>query len=188
MNLPKLTKTEFANLNDFIDFWSKQYIYSHETMYSDNIKKARFKKSDIQNLFEWKNQMKLSRSKQRSLDENILKKIKIINSFKAKGPLDLSKFKDEFKKVSAVWKIFLLHIIKPDKYPIYDQHVHRTYNFINKIPYKNEDLPINNKQKEEFYCTYLKFIEGLKKPDLKKLDKAFFSFGKFIKTYEKLVS
>ena len=75
--------------------------------------------------------MNLSVLKKKSLKEKVIEKRDLINSYKSAQDLDLENFNKDFKNLSAVWKIFLLHIIKPSKFPVYDQHIHRAYNFIN---------------------------------------------------------
>jgi len=32
--------------------------------------------------------------------------------------------------MSAIWQIFLLHIIDPTNYPIFDQHVYRAHYYL----------------------------------------------------------
>lgn len=102
----------------------------------------------------------------------------------------MKEFKKEFKNVSTVWKIFLLHTIKPNKYPIYDQHIHRTFLFIHNEDWSNiTNDTVTNKNKELFYFDrYLPFVESIDYSNLKKLDEAFFAFGQFLNTrnYAKL--
>lgn len=128
--------------------------------------------------------MKLSVLKQKSLDTNIKSKLSIVNDFKSNTEIDLVVFIKEFEKVSAVWKIFLLHIIKPYNYPIYDQHIHRTFLFIHKEDFSTiSNTSLTNKDKEQFYFDrYLPFIIANQVQDLKKLDEAFFAFGQFLNT------
>ncbi|MFD2915835.1 hypothetical protein [Psychroserpens luteus] len=184
MKLVTLVNTKNDNLNNFINSWSKLYSFSNEAIYSKSIVKETLTKTDIQNLYKWKNGMKLSVLKQKSLDTKIKVKLTIINTFKKSDSIDIEAFKIEFKKVSAVWKIFLLHIIKPNKYPIYDQHIHRTFLFIHNEDCSNiSNTSISNKAKEQFYFErYLPFIESQNIKDLKKLDEAFFAFGQFLNT------
>ncbi len=58
--------------------------------------------------------MVLSTRKQYSLDKNIKMKLSIINDFKINDRIDLTFFREEFKNLTIVWKIILLHIIKPN--------------------------------------------------------------------------
>jgi hypothetical protein len=128
--------------------------------------------------------MRLSDLKQKSLEQNILRKLHMINWFKSNENVDLENFRKEFNTLSTVWKIFLLHIIKPNQYPIYDQHIHRTFLFIHERDHTNlSNTYINNKDKETFYFKeYLPFIKNNNIKDIKKLDEAFFAFGQFLNT------
>ncbi len=185
MNLLNFEINKSNNLNSFIETWSKLYSFSNESTYKNAISKKILTETDIQDLFVWKNGMKLSVLKQKSLNEKIKSKLKIINDFKSDDEISLNDFNKEFKNLNAaVWKIFLLHIIKPSKYPIYDQHIHRTFLFINNEDWSNvSNTSITNTDKQEFYFNrYLTFIEANDIKDLKKLDEAFFAFGQFLNT------
>mgnify|MGYP003667904816 CR=1 FL=1 len=185
MELIVLNNSKINDLIDFINSWSKLYSFSNEAIYSKSIVKETFTKTDIQNLYKWKNGMKLSVLKQKSLDTKIKAKLSVINTLKNDNEIDIDAFRKEFRNLQAtVWKIFLLHIIKPNKYPIYDQHIHRTFLFIHNEDWSNiSNTSISNKAKEQFYFErYLPFIEAQNIKDLKKLDEAFFAFGQFLNT------
>lgn len=184
MNLVIFHKNYSTDIVAFINFWSTQYLFSNETLYSNSISKKEFTVEDIQNLYIWKNGMKLSDLKQKSLEDKIISKLSIINDLKSNDEIDLVVFSKEFKNLSAVWKIFLLHIIKPHTYPIYDQHIHRTFVFIHNEHWSNiSNDTITNKDKETFYFNrYLPFIQSSNLRDLKQLDEAFFAFGQFLNT------
>lgn len=184
MQLLHFEITESDDINTFITFWSQLYSYSNEAIYKKNISKKVFDTESVQELFKWKNGMRLSDLKQISLNIKIIDKLEVINYLKSKDEFELDLFKYEFKSLSAVWKIFLLHIIQPQKFPIYDQHIHRTFLFIHKKEFSNlSNTSIKNKQKEAFYFNeYLPFIDENEIKDLKKLDEAFFAFGQFLNT------
>ncbi len=190
MNLLHFEITQSKDLNDFVRYWSKLYSYSNEKIYSDTIIKNELEEDDIRELFKWKNGMRLSDLKQKSLEEKIISKLAEINNFKTSNDFDIVAFQKKFNNLSAVWKIFLLHIIKPNLYPIYDQHIHRSFLFIHKEEFSTiSNDNISNKEKEQFYFDrYLKFIEANKIDNLKKLDEAFFAFGQFLNTknYKKI--
>ena len=127
--------------------------------------------------------MKLSSGKEKSLQENILNHVVLINQYKKSSSIDLGKFNADFKDVSAVWRIFLLHTIKPTIYPIYDQHIHRTFNFIHNLNWQSVNNTIPKKTKLDFYYnTYLPYVQNLGVIDLKAMDEAFFAFGQFLNT------
>jgi len=162
MNLILLQKKS-VNIKEFIDFWSKFYMDPNEKKYSENINKTKFDKHTLLSLFEWKNGSKLSKRKMKSFEIKILAKLKIINSLKASSDFRLNEFLAEFKDLSIIWKIFLLHIIRPNEYPVFDQHVYRAFYYIKHFPNIME-LPNDNERKEKCYFKeYLPFLIRLKK-------------------------
>ena len=185
---PILELKKQTDITSFIEFWSKLYFYPLENSYNETIIKTSYEIDDIQRLFIWKNGMKLSKKKQKSLDDKIVTKIAMINSYKENNDWSIKDFQNQFNDLSAVWKIFLLHIISPNTYPIYDQHINRAYNYIHKLPYSEISASMSNKNKELFYFeTYLGFLKELNGVNLKKFDEAFFAFGKFINTNKNIV-
>ena len=92
MNLTTFHKNTSNDLLDFINFWSKQYSFSNEAVYSNSISKKAFTITDIQNLYVWKNGMKLSELKQKSLDGKIKSKLTIINDLKSNDGIYLKLF------------------------------------------------------------------------------------------------
>ena len=184
MNLVILKCQNENNLSSFIESWSKLYSYANGALYKKAINKKQFTQIDLQNLYEWKNGMRLSIQKQKALETKINSKIKKINALKNTAKLEVEEFQKEFKDLSTVWKIFLLHIIKPSIYPIYDQHIHRTFLFMHNEDWSNiSNTSRNKKAKETFYFNrYLPFIEEQRINDIKQLDEAFFAFGQFLKT------
>ena len=180
LTFPVLTKTQSGSLQEFISFWSKLYAYDNAVLYNKIHHKVLSEK-DVKDLYQWKNGMKLSKAKEKSLNTKIIKKIKIINSLRATAEIDLDYFLKEFKEVSVVWKVFLLHIISPSMYPIYDQHIHRAYRFMNNEASDGIKASMNEATKLKFYFEeYYPFVKQSKIKDLKKMDEAFFAFGQFI--------
>lgn len=184
LRIPIIKQIEAEDLQQFISFWSKYYDYQNDKLYQDNIDKNIYLNAHIENLYKWKNGMRLSKQKKASLEGKVLIKINVINKLKEEGSVDLEYFFKEFKTVSAVWKIFLLHIIKPKQFPIYDQHIHRAFLFIHGLDYSNiSNNTITEKDKLVFYRDkYLPFIKKHNISNLKKQDEAFFAIGQFLKT------
>ena len=190
MNTPILIKKQ-TNIVQFIEFWSVFYLYNEdkESVYIDNINKRIFNGEILLSLYEWKNGSMLSQKKRKSFEKKLLAKIEIINALK--GKFNLDKFKKEFNNVSLIWKIFLLHIINPVVYPIFDQHVFRAMKYIKFS--KIEEIPFDEKEKEKFYFNeYINFFDKIKLGlpqdfNNKKIDEALWSFGKFLKSsYKKI--
>jgi hypothetical protein len=182
MNNMKLPILQQKNINDFpqfIEYWAKMYNAPNDVPYDNSINKETFTAEDIQKLYEWKNTSILSGAKQKSLNTKIKSKLMTINNFKSN--FDLDKFLKEFENVSFVWKIFLLHIIKPFEYPIYDQHIHRAYQFIFDEDWQTISAQMKDSAKDNFYFqTYLPFIKkqidslSLK---IREIDRGLFVFG-----------
>ena len=178
--LPTITNSQSASLKEFISFWSKLYVYDNAVLY-ERIHNTTLSENDLKDLYKWKNGMKLSQAKEKSLNTKIISKIEIVNNLRAASNLDLEYFLKEFKQVSVVWKVFLLHILKPNRFPIYDQHVHRAYRFINNQSSDSIKASMNESVKLKFYFEeYYPFVRESKITDLKKMDEAFFAFGQFI--------
>lgn len=178
MKFEKLTLTN-TDCRNFIEFWSSLYDYSHEALYKLT-EKEQFTLADVQSLYEWKNGSRLSQAKQEALNK-ITDKLTTINELKIHFNLD--EFNTEFEHVSAIWKIFLLHIIAPTQYPIFDQHVARSYYYI--VENRCREIPLKKQDREKLYREkYLVFFEGIVQQDLphKKVDEALWAFGKFLKT------
>lgn len=166
--------------SEFVKIWSAEYGYTLESLYAERIHKKQFTNEDIQRLFEWKNGGPLSQKKQKSLENKIISKLDAINRLKSKFCLE--SFKNEFKNVSAIWKIYLLHVIAPEIYPIFDQHVCRSFYLLTEN--KQLEAPSTNLAKEELYWgEYVPFFNDLAKSGIsrKKIDEALFRFGKFLK-------
>ena len=180
LNLPILTNRQTGSLQEFISFWSKLYVYDNAVLY-ERIHNTTLSEDDLKDLYKWKNGMKLSQPKEKSLNTKIISKIEIVNNLRAASNFDLEYFLKEFKQVSVVWKLFLLHILKPNRFPIYDQHVHRAYRFINNQSSNGIKASMNESVKLKFYFEeYYPFVRESKITNLKKMDEAFFAFGQFI--------
>ena len=185
MNLIVLKSETCLSIHDFIDYWKRYYDYKDDGKYHNNINAVRFEKKHLDDLFNWKNGMTLvgSIKKEKAYNDKILAKIDTINTYKQSETVNIEAFNSDFKEVSAVWKIFLLHIIKPKAYPIYDQHIHRAYNYIHGKEWDKVTNTMPDKLKLELYFgPYLTFVQESGVEDLKALDEALFAFGQFLNT------
>lgn len=196
---PILQSANTTNFEEFITYWESCYDYSpkHEkgnTLYFDNIHLGVLTEVNIKELYIWKNGMTLSGKKAETV-QIICDEIEWINSLKKLDAIE-SLSLDKFQLREGVWKIFLLHIIWPDYYPIFDQHTYRAYQYImtGTIREMKELKDIN-----EFYLdVYIPFIhknlqdimsKEERRKEISRVDRALFSFGKFLKSrYAKLLN
>ena len=183
-----------CDFSEFVESWSKAYDKTYEEQnYYKPLYKSSKGEEDIRALYIWKNgMMKLSRQKESCLRNKILNKNKlsIINELSKSFSEDSEKeFRKEFKNIPAIWKIFLMHIIKHDKYPMFDQYVYRSYWYIKYgLPEGKSLFELNNREKENFYFeNYIKFFRKIEdevrsKYTSKQIDEALWAFGKFLKS------
>lgn len=162
---------DFTNIENFIRHWSGKYNYQWENKYDDNINKP-LTESSIMELFEWKNGSVLSTLKKQSVKENYPsnflgnKEDRYLNPNQSGG---------------AIWNIFYLHCLEPNKYPIFDQHTLRAMKYIQTNEIIDTDA-INDTNKYQIYKNeYIPFINSFSNIDNRTLDKALFAFGQFLK-------
>jgi hypothetical protein len=165
-----------ADINQFVDFWSQRYQYSEEHLYDDNIGHE-LTDQRILDLYRWKNGTLLSEKKYNSVQRNFIQRRGELAKFEAS--LVVGEFLAHFDEGGAIWRIFWLHCFRPGEYPIYDQHVHRAMAFIQNG--ELEEIPQRNPGKIEAYIgRYMPFHEQFSTIDRRKLDRALWSFGKFL--------
>jgi len=158
----------------FIEHWSLKYRDPNEEKYENNIGKPMTEKSR-QELFEWKNGGIISKRKQESIVENyplifLGDKEKRYLSHKEGG--------------GAIWNIFYLHCLEPDKYLIFDQHTYRAMKYIQT----GKIIEISNSDKEKYRIykdQYIPFHNLFRYEHDRKVDKALFAFGQFLKKVNK---
>ncbi|HEY1660107.1 MAG TPA: hypothetical protein VGG14_17280 [Candidatus Sulfotelmatobacter sp.] len=179
----------------FIEFWAGQYRYELEHLYETNISIKPFTDDAIGNLYEWKNGRKLSEKKKQSVEGNYIAHkehdlVKRAAEFVPTGsPADTAnlakEFLSHFSKGGAIWRIFWLHCCN-QRFPIYDQHVHRAMVFIEEG--RIEELDDFSDEKIELYLTkYLEFHARFP-GDQRKVDKALVTFGRFLKEWSAIAA
>tara|TARA_R110002111_G_scaffold234324_3_gene295348 strand:- start:930 stop:1520 length:591 start_codon:yes stop_codon:yes gene_type:complete len=174
----------FENLSDFVSNWSPLYTYPSEDKYNIHISNVLDSKESFIELFKWKNGTGdvIYEKKMKGVLEH-WDKVEVLKELKREFSWELFEKEFEPQKSSTVWKLFLLHIMNPDEFPIFDQHVFRSYNF-----FKNgiiEEIPNSSKSKYVIYKTeYKDWFNNIQKENNvlpKKMDESFFSFGQMLK-------
>lgn len=160
----------------FVAFWSQRYQYAQEHLYDDNIGMPLTEKR-VLDLFKWKNGTPLSGLKLQSVMRNFVNRIEELHAI----PLDANAntFLSRFAEGGAIWRIFWLHCWQPGRFPIYDQHVHRAMAFLESGT--KEEIPSFDPRKIDSYVNrYLHFYSNLKDLGHRDVDRALWSFGKFL--------
>jgi hypothetical protein len=174
-----------CTLREFIEFWSQLY---DEGKYPDSIyeanlnKNGKLQKDNVIPLLEWKNGQPLSKAKEK-IALKIINNLQNFNNFRTLKIVNQQEFENFWELVSnivktgLVWKVYLLHIARPNDYPIVDQHVLRAYHYLTngKITEPPQTLQTYNSYKNFFF----KIVEESgKKP--REVDKALMTFGQFL--------
>ncbi len=172
-------KPQVSQLADFVSFWGRQYSYKLEHLYIDNIGLP-LTSDRVHQLYKWKNGSKLATPKWQSIENNYVAQIAKVKALPLTN--DAASFLKEFPSGGAIWRIFWLHCWQPNRFPIYDQHVHRAMSFIENQ--KIEEIPEKDSDKVQAYLVrYLPFHHRFQGIDQRSVDKALWSYGKFIKAY-----
>jgi hypothetical protein len=167
----------FREMPSFIEHWYSKYEYPAEETYTDNID-APPSKERLMALFEWKNGTgeKIAAHKLKS----------IVNNY----PWNLAgdqraRYLDHRQAGGAIWNIFFLHCLDPKVWPIFDQHTFRAMYYMKTE--KIREIGSTNKKKYEEYVEYRQFVADIKEPNQRKIDRALFAFGKFLKSVKPYV-
>jgi hypothetical protein len=170
----------------FTDYWCEQYDYAEPGLYKEQIGVRPITPEGLRLLFAWKNGMPLSARKAQALEEKIIAKLPVIQALSEK--VDEAVFKEHFGKLRVVWQVFLLHIIDPEHFPIFDQHVYRAYRSIKDIGQVGLEAEpkltmAGYREYQVFYQELLKQYDGIPK----RVDDALWAFGKFLSRYPWMV-
>ncbi len=172
---------------EFVKKWSKSNDFPNEWRYDENIGKGLRDYDSFRQLFYWKNGTgeKLTFYKERLINQFWEQRTVLLN---LRNEFKWEIFEEEFKpgESSTIWKIFLLHMISPAEFPIFDQNVYRFFRFDKDGIITNP--PKNPKGVYEIYKTdYRDWFNKLRiryKLNHKDMDRSFFSFGRLLKTLE----
>jgi len=165
---------------DFIAFWAQKHFYSLEYLYEENIGQT-LNRERVIKLFTWKNGGNIATKKIRSIEDNYLPsliEIPVLNNIE-NGRIYL-----ESLGGGVIWNIFWLHCLKPQLFPIFDQHTYRAYKFITESRIA-ETAELKDNEKIELYLkNYIHFFSQLGSNENRKVDKALFMYGRFLKNWD----
>ncbi len=142
------------------------------------------RKEDVEKLIEWKFNNRLGENSKQRI-EGILELTKDMCNWR-KNNTDISEILNQLEQKlnfigeAPVVKTFLLHIVNPAAYPLFDRYVWQAYCFIKKK--KAGELTIK-KYKEN----YIGFFKELKNKDInsRSLDRTLWTFGKEVEICNK---
>lgn len=125
------------NWQKFIEFWSQFYNDSQnldEKFYYPYISNEGLLKADaLDKLWLWKMGKYYFKVFQKQIELIKENKKAVLKFRKSNSDHEiLYDFSKKFFPTGLIYKIFLMHICKPEEYPIFDQHVFRAFTFITK--------------------------------------------------------
>lgn len=180
--------TEKLDWKKFIKFWLQFYDdrkYKEKKFYYPYIEDLS-KNDSLGKLWRWKMQEKFFTPHNQRALEQMKANIEIILDFRKSNPSfqELYNFSRRIFKSGVVYPVFLIHVCKPEDYPIFDQHVFRAFIFL--ITGKITDKPKEIKD----YLNYRKFVFKIHKQhniNLRDIDKALMAFGQFLDKPQKFL-
>jgi len=202
-NLHHIAEFNIANAREFVGYWSHFYRYNitvpdtkEQIDYLSELNIGNdLTEENVRRLLRWKDPQRLThpiQSGPNASQDNrhvvkVLAALGQLNRFRNEQSTE-----NEMKDITAqifpngmIWQIFLLHIAKPDVYPIADQHVFRAFSL---------DTPTAVAINWETYDAYKGYfgriaqaVNVAQTPDnirqLKRIDNALMVFGQFLKAY-----
>jgi hypothetical protein len=186
--LPVLQLSTSGDANAFVKCWSSLYDYPEYAAYKSTVISRNLSKKDLRLLFSWKNGSGQNSKKERSMLSEFLQHDELINELKKE--FDQRKFQKTFGKIPAVWQIFLLHILQPSVYPVFDKNVYRAYRIIENLEAKRlaanqeERIKIFASEYQPFFQEFCLTATGYDHFDV---DKALWTFGKVSREFPGLM-
>lgn len=119
-----------------------------------------------------------------------IQEVKEIRSFDERKVNDLSCVFNLYGKDSIVIPTFILHVISPEIYPLYDQHVERAKRILlaQEVRFPRDEINLTTyREYQSFFQDIVEasFGQQPKRADIKKVDNALWSFGKWFKDQHK---
>jgi len=163
----------------FVTFWSNKYQYTLENLYVDNIQQP-LNENRVTNLFFWKNGKRLSARKLQSVRENYIAHLENLPALN-----NTVQLQNYFAQLDGgmIWNFFWLHCINPNLSPIFDQHTYRAYKFISDNVVSEISELTDNEKSDFYFNNYIPFFNQFINNENRRVDKALFMFGKFLKSW-----
>lgn len=180
-----ILKEESCSPLEFVEFWERLYEEGKypDSIYEKNLNKSgRLSDENIEPLLEWKNGGPLSKAK-KNIANKIKENLHKFNDFRGLKTVSQDDFNEfwgltsNIIKTGIVWRVYLVHIARPDDYPILDQHVLRAYHYLTRgeIAEPPQTLDTYN----EYRKLFNKIVkETGKEPRM--VDRALMAFGQYL--------
>lgn len=166
-----------GSMKEFLNHWSSVYRDAkRDAEFYDPFIGAdvRAEWKALRSLFVWKNGQELSAGKEASVRHNYF------DRWTEDTDLE-GRFLNPVHPGGAIWNIFYLHIRQPARWPIYDQNTNRAMTYIKTGEVVADvltggPLAVYDSYRDE----YIPFVSDLGS-DRRKVDRALYTFGQFLK-------
>jgi len=169
---------------DFVREWYLLFKSENEDSYIHNIYNGLLNKHSFSELLNWKMGHHQSTRVNKNFKEHWISQMETLQSLQVESNLELCEKLIQPEKNSTIYKIFLLHLINPDVFPILDQHVYRFFMFSKYGVIK--EIPHTCKKKYQFYKEeYQPWFNKIKNDynlNQREMDRSFLTFGIFLKS------
>lgn len=171
-------RVEALPFEDFVRTWAATYHDPREGLYEENIGQP-LTPERVLALFTWKNGGPLSRAKEASIRRHFLARLRECSRLPEDG--DVQKALALWPTGGLIWRVFWLHLQRPDHYPIFDQHAYRAVAWLTRN--EPSETTSSDFQKARLYQeAFVPFLRSLPRMD-RDVDRALFQLGKFLKSW-----
>jgi hypothetical protein len=179
-----------ASPREFVEFWALRYFDSHENLYTGNINCPHHTAETLTALFKWKIGARFfTRTLERTVTPNFLSRIEEARALSPE--ISAEDFLNIFQGGGPIHRIFWLHCWHPQRFPIYDQHVHRAMVFIQHGRVEELGEYSDEAKVAKYRECYIRFFETFRDVGIpfdlesdgvpsRKVDRALMAFGQAI--------
>jgi hypothetical protein len=162
----------------FVRFWRGCYSYPDEQLYAQNIN-GPITPATIRSLFKWKIGPRFFESHWPKIERTFV--IRLDEALALPENVSAEHLLELFDEGGVVYRIFWLHCLRPHRFPIYDQHVHRAMNLIEGHSHRELSAHPQTTRVELYLKRYIPFHERhFDGHDSRHVDQALWAFGKFM--------
>lgn len=166
-------------VDTFVAYWGAVYPQQEDLeLYTPHI--GNCSAEALRHLFNGKFGARFAVATSKSVQANVIPRLAELNALPE--DLDAAAFLRLFSKGGAIFRIFLLHCWRPNRFPIYDQHVHRAMSVVESGRCEEIETWSDAKKIASYVKRYLVFHKTFCAWDQRLVDRALWAFGRFIKT------
>jgi hypothetical protein len=163
---------------ELVSYWSAVYPEADDAeLYTPNI--GSLSPQAVRNLFRWKFGGRFAAATGQAVDAYVIPRLSEIAALPRS--LRAHEFLERFAEGGAIFRVFLLHCWQPDRFPIYDQHVHRAMAVIENSRCEEIEAWSDSRKVAVYLERYIPFHAKFSQEDHRAVDRALWAFGKFMK-------